>query len=357
MMYEWLYGLRGLFSPLNVFRYITFRSALAAVSAILISFALGPPLIRWLRRQQLGQPVRTDGPQTHLAKEGTPTLGGLLILAAVFAPVLLWGDLRNPYVWTAIGTTAGFGLIGLWDDLLKLRHRDTRGLPAAAKMAAQGLLSALVGGLLYATGFPTTLTLPFFKDLSPDLGVLFVPFTMLVLIGSANAVNLTDGLDGLAIGTTGIAIATFTVITYGAGHAVIARYLGIPFVLGAGELAVFGAALVGASLGFLWFNAHPAEIFMGDVGSMALGGAIGTIAVICKEELLLVIAGGLFVLEALSVILQVGSYRLRGKRVLRMAPLHHHFEQIGWPEPKVVIRFWIVGILFALGTLATLKVR
>jgi phospho-N-acetylmuramoyl-pentapeptide-transferase len=357
MMYELLEPLRELLFAFNVFRYITFRSAVAALTAMLLCFLLGPPLIRWLRRRQLGQHVRDDGPTTHLSKQGTPTMGGLLILLALLGPLVLWADLRNPYVWTAVGSTAGFGLIGLWDDLLKSSRRSSHGLSAIGKLAAQVGLALVIGAVLYATSFPTTLTVPFFKDLSPDLGWLFVPFTVLVLVGSANAVNLTDGLDGLAIGATGIAMATFTVITYGAGNAVIARYLGIPFVYGAGELAIFGAAGVGACMGFLWFNSHPAEVFMGDVGSMALGGAIGTIALICKQELLLVVVGGLFVAEALSVILQVGSFRLRGRRVFRMAPLHHHFEMAGWAESKVVIRFWIVGILCSLSALATLKLR
>jgi len=357
MMYHLLYPLREAFFAFNVFRYITFRSALAAVTAILLAFALGPALIRWLEKRQLGQPVRTDGPETHRVKEGTPTMGGLLILLAMLLPVLLWADVANPFVWMAVGSTAGFGLIGLWDDLLKTSQKSSRGLPPRAKLAGQLALAGVVGGLLYATDFPTTLTVPFVKEAGLDLGWGFIPFTMVVLVGSANAVNLTDGLDGLAIGSTGIAMATFTLITYGAGNAVIARYLGIPFVIGAGELAIFGAAGVGACLGFLWFNAHPAEVFMGDVGSMALGGAIGTVAVICKQELLLVVAGGLFVLEAVSVILQVGSFRLRKRRIFRMAPIHHHFEMGGWAETKVVTRFWILAILCSLAALATLKLR
>ncbi|GAB4228469.1 MAG: phospho-N-acetylmuramoyl-pentapeptide-transferase [Acidobacteriota bacterium] len=357
MLYHLLFALREYYFPFNVFGYITFRSALAAVSAILISFVVGPPIIRFLARRQLGQQVRDDGPSTHLAKQGTPTMGGLLILAAVLVPVALWVDLGERYVWFVVAATAGFGLIGLWDDLLKVRHRNTRGLSARGKLAAQAILALGIGFLLWRGGFPTMLTVPFFKEAPIDLGVAFVPFTALVLVGSANAVNLTDGLDGLAIGTTGIALATFTVLSYCAGHAVIARYLGIPFVLGAGELAIFGAAAVGASLGFLWFNCHPAEVFMGDVGSMALGGAIGAIAVICKQELLLVLTGGLFVAEAVSVIVQVASYRWRGRRVFLMAPLHHHFELKGWSESKVVIRFWILGIMLALASLATLKLR
>lgn len=355
-MYHLLYPLKDFFFPFNVFRYITFRSALSALTAILICFFVGGPMIRWLRRRQYGQIVRTDGPQTHLTKSGTPTLGGLLILAACLAPVLLWADLSNPYIWTVTGATAGFAAIGLWDDLLKLRRRSSKGLSIRGKLIIQLVLAGGIAFVLWGTGFPTTLTVPFFKH-SPTLGVLFMPFATLVMVGAANAVNLTDGLDGLAIGTTGIALSTFTVITYGAGNARIARYLGIPFVMGTGELAVFGAAAVGAAIGFLWFNCHPAEVFMGDVGSMALGGAIGCVAVLCKEEILFVLVGGLFVLEALSVIAQVLSFRLTGKRVLRMAPVHHHFELGGWPESKVVIRFWILAILFSLAALATLKLR
>jgi phospho-N-acetylmuramoyl-pentapeptide-transferase len=301
--------------------------------------------------------VRDDGPRSHLKKQGTPSSGGILILLAIVIPTLLLADLSNGLVWLALGGTAGFGLIGLWDDMEKRRAQSSKGLSARGKLIAQILLAGLIGSTLVLTGFKTTLTVPFLKAAAPDLGWGFVPFVIFVLVGAANAVNLTDGLDGLAIGSSGVASTTFTLLAYCAGNAVIARYLGIPFVIGSGELAVFGAAVVGACLGFLWFNAHPAQVFMGDVGSMALGGAIGLIAVICKQELLLAIAGGLFVIEALSVIVQVASFRWRGKRVLRMAPLHHHFELAGWPETKVVIRFWILSILFALAALATLKLR
>lgn len=356
MMYHLLYPLRDWFFAFNVFRYITFRSALAAVTAILISFALGSPMIRWLQRRQYGQVVRTDGPETHLSKKGTPTMGGLLILAAWLLPVLCWSDLRNPFVWALIGATTGFGLIGLWDDLLKLHHKSSKGLSPRGKLLGQFLLAGALAFGLYRSGFSTVLTIPFWKE-SPSLGIFFIPFAMVVMVGAANAVNLTDGLDGLAIGTTGIAFATFSVIVYGAGHAKIARYLGIPFVMGTGELAVFAAAAVGAAIGFLWFNCHPAQVFMGDVGSMALGGGIGCLAVLAKQEILLILVGMLFVLEAVSVIAQVFSYKMTGKRVLKMAPLHHHFELSGWPETKVVIRFWILAILFALSALATLKLR
>jgi phospho-N-acetylmuramoyl-pentapeptide-transferase len=358
MMYHLLFPLREFFFPFNVFGYITFRSALAAVTAIVISFAIGPRLIAYLRLKQLGQQVREEGPATHLAKQGTPTMGGLLILASILLPVLLWVDLTDPLIWIVIASTSGFGLIGLWDDLLKVRLANSQGLSVSGKLVAQVILATAVGFILWRSGFSTMLTVPFFKEAPLDLGVLFIPFTVLVLVGAANAVNLTDGLDGLAIGTTGVAMATYTVLAYCAGHAVIARYLGIPYVSGSGELAIFGAAAVGASLGFLWFNCHPAEVFMGDVGSMALGAAIGTMAVVVKQEILLVLVGGMFVMEALSVLLQVASYRWRNKRrVFRMAPLHHHYELGGWDETKVVIRFWILAIIFALASLATLKLR
>lgn len=358
MLFHLLYPLHEVFSPFNVFRYITFRSAVAGVTAVLLSFFVGPTLIRWLRARQYGQQVRDDGPASHLSKRGTPTMGGLLILLAILVPTLLWSDLTNGYVWLAVAATLGFGLIGLLDDYLKLEHKSSKGLSPSGKLVTQFALAGAIGGTLLWTGFPTVLTVPFFKAGGPELGLLFVPFTMLVLVGTANAVNFTDGLDGLAIGLTGIVIGTFSLLAYAAGNIVIARYLGTPSVAGAGELAVFALSGVGAALGFLWFNAHPAELFMGDVGSMALGGAIGTLAVVTKQELLLVLAGGIFVAEALSVILQVGSYRYRGgKRIFRMAPLHHHFELGGWPETKVVIRFWILGILLALSTLATLKLR
>ncbi len=356
MIYYLLFPLRDYFFAFNVFRYITFRALVAAVTAMLIGFLLGEPLIRWLRRRQYGQVVREDGPQTHFSKKGTPTMGGLLILPSWLLPVLLWSDLSNSYVWAVIGATAGFASIGLWDDLLKLKYKNSKGLSAKGKLLYQFLLAGGIAGALYHSGFPTVLTVPFYKH-SPDLGVFFIPFAMVVMVGAANAVNLTDGLDGLAIGTTGIAIATFAVIAYGAGHARISSYLGIPFVLGTGELAVFAAAGVGASIGFLWFNGYPAQVFMGDVGSMALGGGLGCLAVLCKQEILLILVGGLFVLEALSVIAQVASFKLTGRRVLRMAPLHHHFELGGWPETKVVVRFWILAILFALSAVATLKLR
>jgi phospho-N-acetylmuramoyl-pentapeptide-transferase len=311
---------------------------------------------------QIGQHIRQEGPQSHLVKQGTPTMGGLLILIAVLVPTLLWADLGNPFVWIILFSTLSFGLVGFLDDYLKMVHKRSLGLTARQKLAAQFGLSLVVGGLLLFLSsldlFNTQLSVPFFKTFRPDLGWFYLPFVALVIVGAANAVNLTDGLDGLAIGSVLIATATYAVLTYAAGHAVVANYLGIMNIKGSAELTVFCGSLVGASLGFLWFNCNPARVFMGDVGSMALGAALGTLAVLIKQEILLVLVGGLFVLEALSVILQVGSYRLRGgRRIFRMAPLHHHFEQSGWKEPQVIIRFWILAIIFALLGLSTLKLR
>jgi phospho-N-acetylmuramoyl-pentapeptide-transferase len=348
-------------SVLNVTRYITFRTAAATLSALAISLAFGPWLIRKLREFQIGQVVRSDGPQTHRPKAGTPTMGGLLILTAALVPTLLWADLTNVYVWIAVLTTAGYGGIGFADDYLKVARKRNLGLTARRKFALQVLVGGALGALLlwlaWQGHFSTRLSFPFFKLILPELSWGYILFAVLVLTGSANAVNLTDGLDGLAIGTVLVVSAAFTVLAYAAGNAIVADYLGIPNVKGTGELTVYCGALVGASLGFLWFNCHPAEVFMGDVGSMALGGAIGTTALLIKQEFLLVIAGGLFVIEAMSVILQVGSFRLRGVRIFRMSPLHHHFELAGWSETKVVIRFWIIAVMFALLALATLKLR
>ncbi len=362
MLYHLLYPLREWLGAFNVFRYVTFRTALAILTALLISFVLGERLIRKLRGLQIGQQVRQEGPQSHYSKQGTPTMGGLLILIAVLVPTLLWTDLRNPFVWVILTSTLGFGGIGFVDDYLKVVRKRSLGLTARQKFAAQGVLSLLLGLALLALAsegiYTTDLTVPFFKTFRPDLGWLYVPFAMLVVVGAANAVNLTDGLDGLAIGSVLVATATYAVLTYAAGHAAIAGYLGIANIKGSAELTVFCGSLIGASMGFLWFNCNPAQVFMGDVGSMALGAALGTLAILIKQEFLLVLVGGLFVLEALSVILQVGSYRLRNKRrIFRMAPLHHHFEQIGWKEPQVIIRFWILAIIFALLGLSTLKLR
>jgi phospho-N-acetylmuramoyl-pentapeptide-transferase len=358
MLYHLLFPLSDAFAPFNVFRYITFRAAGAAVTALLLSLLLGPWLIRSLRQYQLGQVIREEGPQSHQGKAGTPTMGGLLILVSFLIPTLLWARLTNTYVWVAVGVTFTFGLIGFLDDFLKIRRRHNLGLTVRAKMGLQVLAGAATGALLLLLpGFESTLAFPFFKELVLPLGLLYIPFAVLVLVGTSNAVNLTDGLDGLAIGSTMIAAATYIVFTYLAGNVVLGGYLQVPLIPGVGEVTIFLGALVGACLGFLWFNCHPAEIFMGDVGSLSLGAAIGVVALLAKQELLLVLVGGLFVLEAVSVILQVGSFKLTGRRIFKMAPLHHHFELAGWAESKVIVRFWILSILFALLSLSTLKLR
>ena len=361
MAYWLLYRLHDLWGPLNVFRYITFRAALAILTAFVVGVLLGPWLIRTLRRRQIGQAIRAEGPASHQVKAGTPTMGGLLIIGAVTVPVLLWADLSEPWVWVVTITTLLFGAIGWLDDALKVLRGKNLGLRAWQKLALQGVaaLLAAVAVRLVAGHAPHTgvLAVPFIKNAHLDLGILYIPFVALVLIGSSNAVNLTDGLDGLAVGSTVIAAGTYSVFTYLAGNARLASYLQIPFVTGAGEVTVFCSALAGASLAFLWYNCHPAQVFMGDVGSLALGAAIGCTAVIAKQELLLVVVGGLFVVEALSVIIQVASFQLRGQRIFRMAPLHHHFELAGWAETQVVVRFWIIAGMFALVGLATLKLR
>jgi phospho-N-acetylmuramoyl-pentapeptide-transferase len=361
MLYHLLYPLHTSLKVFNVFRYITFRTAMAILTALVVSLVLGPWLIRRLRHFQIGQEIREEGPASHQSKKGTPTMGGLLILTAVIPTTLLWADLRNVFVWIAVFATCGFGAIGFWDDYMKVAKKRNLGLTARSKLGLQIVLSLAIGVLLYVMAyeglFSTQLVFPFVKSFAPMLGRLFPFFVVLVLTGASNAVNLTDGLDGLAVGSFLIASATFTILAYASGNAIVADYLGIANVKGAGELTIFCGALVGASLGFLWYNGHPAEIFMGDVGSMALGGALGTIAILIKQEFMLVIVGGLFVVEALSVIVQVASFKSRGKRIFRMSPLHHHFELSGWSEMKVVIRFWIVAIIFALLGLATLKLR
>jgi len=362
MLYNLLVPLATEFGPLNLFRYLTFRTGGAIITALLLSFIFGPAVIRWLRaRQSHGQPIRSDGPAWHLeAKKGTPTMGGFLILLALLPATLLWADLTNPFVWVVLLITLGFGLVGFADDFLKVTRRHSGGLPGRVKLALE-FGFALIGTLLIMRLLPpplaNVLAVPFLKELLINLGWLFVPFAMLVIVGASNAVNLTDGLDGLAIVPIMIAAGCLGLIAYLVGNAVFSNYLQIHFVPGTGELAVFCGALVGASLGFLWFNAPPAMVFMGDTGSLAAGGALGTISVITKHELVLAIIGGLFVLEAVSVIVQVISFKTTGKRVFRMAPLHHHFEKKGWQEPTVVIRFWIIASILALAGLSTLKLR
>ncbi len=361
MLYHLLFPLAPQFGVLNVTRYITFRTAVASISALAISLLLGPWLIRRLREFQVGQVIRQEGPQSHRAKAGTPTMGGLLILTAALLPTLLWADLTNPFIWIAVLSTAAFGGVGFLDDYLKITRRSSGGLAARYKMAGQIAIGVVVGLVLLwlasRNQYNTRLIFPFFKQLIPDLGWGYVPFAVLLLSGASNAVNLTDGLDGLAISTFAVAAACFTALAYVTGHVVFADYLLLVRIPLAAELTVFGGARGAAAPGFLWYTCYPAEIFMGDVGSLALGGALGTVAILIKQEILLAIVGGVFVMEAVSVILQVGSFKLTGKRIFRMAPLHHHFELGGWSEPKVITRFLIMGILFALFSLTTLKLR
>lgn len=358
MLYLWLYPLHTEFSFLNVFRYLSFRIIYAAVTAFLVAFVLAPPLIRKLQEIRMGQQVREDGPSTHLSKAGTPTMGGLLILFAVVLATFLWADITNRYVWLVVLATLGFGAVGFADDYLKFVRGRSKGLTAAQKILAQGLVALSIGLVFYfLPGYSTQLSVPFFKNFTPDLGFLYIPFAILVIVGASNAVNLTDGLDGLAVGPIMIASLAYTIVVYVVGNRITSEYLLIPYIEGAGELAVFTAAIFGASLGFLWFNTYPASVFMGDVGSLPLGAALGTVAVVSKHELLLLLVGGVFVIEAISVIFQVASFKSRGKRIFLMAPIHHHFEMKGWEEPKVVVRLWIIAILLALLSLSTLKLR
>ena len=358
MLYSLLYPLHEFFSFFNVFRYITFRTIYAILTALLISFIVGPWLIKKLRAIQIQQVVREDVPSRHLAKNGTPTMGGSLILAAILIPSFFWSDLANPYTWIVLLATLAFGVLGFLDDYKKIKDKKGIGIRARYKFPIQVAIGLVVSLILFNTiDHDSRLILPFFKKVMPDLGNWYILFGMLVIVGSANAVNLTDGLDGLAIGPVLIASATFMLFCYLAGNFRFANYLQIPFVRGSGELTVLCGALVGSGLGFLWFNTFPAQVFMGDVGSLALGAALGTISVITKQEFLLVIVGGIFVIEALSVIIQVASYRLRKRRVFRMAPIHHHFELKGWAEPKIIVRFWIIGIILGLIAISTLKLR
>jgi phospho-N-acetylmuramoyl-pentapeptide-transferase len=373
LLYQKLYPF---FSPFRIFRYLTFRTVFASLTALFMTLIVGPYVIRKLREFQIGQYIREEGPQAHKKKAGTPTMGGVLITIAMVVPTLLWADLTNRFVWIALLATIAFGAIGFADDYLKIVHHRNLGLTARSKLMLQILMAVLVAVVLVAlearNEYSTHLVVPFLKKFRPDLIITsllgnqqtwflafipFIAFVAFVIVGSTNAVNLTDGLDGLAIGCTVIAAGALTVLTYVSGHAVFADYLELPRIPQVAELTIFCGAMVGASIGFLWYNAHPAEIFMGDVGSLALGGAIGTVAVIIKQELLLPFIGGVFVIEAVSVILQVGSYKMRKKRIFKMAPLHHHFELLGWSESKVIARFWIASLIFALFALTTLKLR
>jgi phospho-N-acetylmuramoyl-pentapeptide-transferase len=348
------------FSAFNVFQYLTFRAILGTLTALAIALLVGPVLIRRLTLRQIGQYVRTDGPQSHLSKAGTPTMGGALILVAVALGTLAWADLSNRYVWLVLGITLAFGAIGFVDDYKKLILKNSKGLSARAKYLWQSVFGLGAAVALYAmakTPGETALLVPYVKNVALPLGLLFIPLTYAVIVGTSNAVNLTDGLDGLAILPTVMVAGALAVFVYAAGHAVFAAYLGIPYVHGVGEAVVFCGALVGAGLGFLWFNAYPAQVFMGDVGALALGAALGLLAVLARQELVLFIMGGVFVLETVSVILQVASYKLTGKRIFRMAPIHHHFELKGWPEPRVIVRFWIITVILVLIGLASLKIR
>ncbi len=359
MLYEFLYPYHVDFSFLNIFRYITFRSIYGGLTAFLICFIFGPFVIRKLSKMQIGQIIQTDGPESHMGKQGTPTMGGILILFSIFMTTVIWGNLTNHYVTIVLLALMLFGFIGFVDDYLMQIKKRNMGFTAKGKFLIQVFFGLIISWLIYnCPDFDSTLTIPFFKDAAPDLGIWYIPFACLVIVGTSNAVNLTDGLDGLAIGPYIVASVTYMFFAYVAGHIQIADYLQLRHIASAGEISVVCATLAGAGLGFLWFNAHPAQVFMGDSGSIPLGGILGTIAVITKQEILLLIVGGLFVIEALSVIIQVSYFKItKGKRVFRMAPLHHHFELKGWHESKVIVRFWIISITLALISLSTLKIR
>ena len=362
MLYNLLTPFADAFGPLNLFRYLTFRTGGAILTALILSFFLGPKIIQWLKsKQKEGQPIRDDGPESHLlTKKGTPTMGGLLILIALLLSTLLWSDLTNVYIWVVMLVTLGFGAIGFADDYMKLTKKNSKGLPGKLKLCIEFTISLIAAYVILQNStenLASMLSIPFFKSLLVDLSYFFIPFACVVIVGTSNSVNLTDGLDGLAIVPIIIACACFALISYLVGNIVFANYLQLHFVSGSGELTVFCGAMIGAGLGFLWFNAPPAMVFMGDTGSLAAGGALGTISIITKHEIVLMIIGGLFVVETLSVIVQVASFKTTGKRVFRMAPLHHHFEKKGWAEPTVVIRFWIIATILALIGLSTLKLR
>lgn len=344
----------------GVFRYLTLRTMLSILTALFLSLLFGPYLIRMLGRFQIGQHVRDDGPQSHLSKAGTPTMGGMLIVLVIAITTLLWGELSNPYLWVALLTTCAFAVVGWYDDFLKISRRNSKGLSARAKYLAQSAVALTAAGYLYAnaqTAAQTALLLPFFKTFTLELGAFYLLTTYLVVVGSSNAVNLTDGLDGLAIMPTVLIAGALIIFAYVSGNIRFSAYLALPFIPGTGELCVFCASIVGAGLGFLWFNTYPAQVFMGDIGALALGAALGIVAVIVRQELVLFVMGGVFVLETVSVILQVASFKLTGRRIFRMAPIHHHFELKGWPEPRVIVRFWIISVILVLTGLTTLKLR
>ncbi len=344
----------------SVLNYLTLRAILATLTSLLMAIVIGPTMIKWLQQLQIGQTVRDDGPQTHLQKMGTPTMGGVLILAAIITSVILWADLSNKYVWVTLTILIGYGVVGFVDDYRKVVRKDSKGLIARWKYFWQTVIALAVAIFLYSTttqAEETQLVVPFFKDVVPQLGLMYIAFVYFTVVGSSNAVNLTDGLDGLAIVPTILVAGALAIFAYVTGNINFAIYLHIPFIPQTSELVIICGAIIGAGLGFLWFNAYPAEVFMGDVGSLALGGVLGIIAVLVRQEIVLVIMGGIFVIETLSVIIQVGSFKLRGKRVFRMAPIHHHFELKGWPEPKVIVRFWIISLILVLVGLATLKLR
>jgi len=359
MLLQFLYPLVKFFTPFNVFQYLTFRSAYAAITTLLLCYLLGPSIIEALRRLKVGQSIRNDGPASHLKKGGTPTMGGIMIILAVTLSSLLWQDLKSFKMWVTLGAFLAFGAIGFADDYLKVKKKNSDGLPAWLKFSLQIVVALVIAVVLYYSGEEniSVLYIPFFKAPVIDLGPAWIPFAVLLLVGESNAVNLTDGLDGLATGLLMWVFITLAIITYLSGRADYSAYLGIPYIAGAGELTVFCLAAVGACIGFLWFNSHPADVFMGDVGSLSLGGIIATVSLIIKKEILILVIGGVFVLEAASVILQVASYKLRKKRIFKMAPLHHHFEMAGWAESKIVVRFWILGGLFAIIALSTLKIQ
>ena len=359
MIYHLLYPLHTTFSSFNVFRYITFRTIYAAITALVICFILGPWMIRKLQSLKMGQPIREDGPNSHFSKEGTPTMGGLLIIFAAVISTFLWSNLTVDYVWMIMMVTVGFGLIGFMDDYRKLSHKNSKGVSGKARLMMEVAIAFFVSLVLYyKAGVSSSITIPFFKTVLPDLGWGYVLLSTFIIVGAANAVNLTDGLDGLAIGPAITCFMTYLLFAYFAGNIKISGYLQIPYVAGTGELAIFCGAMVGAGIGFLWYNAYPAQVFMGDTGSLSLGAALGALAVMTKQEILLAIVGGIFVLETVSVIFQVGWFKIsNGKRIFRMAPIHHHFELKGWAEPKIIVRFWIISILLALVAISTLKLR